>query len=143
MKTDRAQADDRAALKTHLEQLAESNIDLCPAIYARFFELCPHAEPLFGQFSQANKEHMINETFVAVLHWLDDEPWLNSSLTAMGLRHQFSYEIPTDLYAPFADAMMDVLEEASGDSWTPELSTSWQEALSSINDKMTSAYFDT
>ncbi|MBW2717504.1 MAG: hypothetical protein JRD94_02810 [Deltaproteobacteria bacterium] len=61
----------------------------------------------------------------------------------MGSRHQFSYETPTDMYAPYAEAMLEALAAVSGSGWTPELARSWKAALDQVNEMMTAGYVPT
>jgi len=58
-------------------------------------------------------------------------------------RHQFSYETPTDLYAPYADAVPEALAAVSGPQWTSALAAAWAAALDQVNEMMTAGYMQT
>ena len=130
-------------LKEHLVQVSTHEAELADHVYANLFAKRPDAEELFGTYSQANQQRMMTETLSAVLNMLDREHWLDDYVHAMGSRHQFSYETPSDMYAPYAEAMLEALSVVSGPDWTPELERSWKAALDRVNEMMTAGYVPT
>jgi len=127
-------------LRDHLVEVSECEGEFMDHVYAGLFSRRPDARELFGRYSEANKRQMTGETLAAVLNMIEREPWVGDYIRAMGLRHQFSYETPTDLYAPYAEAVLDALAAVSGATWTPELQRSWKAALDRVNEMMTDAY---
>jgi len=134
---------DVALLKKHLVEVAEHEAELTDRVYESLFAKRPDAVELFGTYSRANQQRMMAETLTAVLNMLDEEHWLGEYVHAMGLRHQFSYETPTDMYPPYAEAMIEALAAVSGSDWTTELERSWKAALDRVNEMMTAAYVPT
>jgi hemoglobin-like flavoprotein len=134
---------DTDLLKKHLVEVAEHEAELTDHVYQSLFAKRPDAVELFGTYSRANQQKMTAETLGAVLNMLDQEHWLGEYVHAMGLRHQFSYETPTDMYAPYAEAMLEALAAVSGSAWTPELERAWKAALDRVNEMMTAAYVQT
>jgi len=130
-------------LREHLAEVAEHESELTDRVYESLFAKRPDAEELFGTYSRASQQRMMTETLTAVLNMLDREPWLDEYVHAMGSRHQFSYETPTDLYAPYAEAMLEALAAVSGAQWTPELAAAWTAALDQVNEMMTAGYIPT
>jgi len=130
-------------LKEHLAEVSEHEAELTDRLYERLFAKRPDAEELFGTYSRPNQQRMMSETLAAVLNMLDQEPWLGEYVHAMGSRHQFSYETPTEMYAPYAEALLDALAAVSGSDWTPELARSWKAALHQVNEMMTAGYVPT
>ena len=131
---------DHALLRSHLQTIVDREAELTPLVYERFFALCPDAEALFGRYSEANKQRMIAETLIAVFQLLDHEPWLDSYLRDMGSRHQFSYETPTHMYAPFAQAFLEALGQVSGPGWSEGLARSWDVALGQVSATIMEGY---
>jgi methyl-accepting chemotaxis protein len=127
-------------LKEHLAEVSEHEAELTDQVYESLFAKRPDAEELFGTYSRANQQRMMTETLGAVLNMLDQEHWLDEYVRAMGLRHQFSYETPTEMYQPYAEALLEALAAVSGADWTPELSRSWKAALDQVNEMMTASY---
>ena len=134
---------DAKLLREHLAEVSAHESELTDRVYASLFAKRPEAEELFGTYSRASQQRMMTETLTAVLNMLDREPWLDEYVHAMGSRHQFSYETPTDLYAPYAEAMLEALAAVSGAQWTPELATAWTAALNQVNEMMTAGYLPT
>ena len=132
-----------ALLKEHIVELSEHEAELTELVHRNLFAKRPDAEELFGTYSQANQQRMMTETLAAVLNMLDQEPWLAEYVRAMGMRHQFSYETSTDMYPPYAEAMLEALSTVSGSEWTPELERSWKAALDQVNEMMIAAYLPT
>jgi len=130
-------------LKEHLVEVSEHEAELTDRVYESLFAKRPDAVELFGTYSRANQQRMMTETLGAVLNMLDQQHWLDEYVHAMGSRHQFSYETPTDMYAPYAEAMLEALAAVSGSDWTPELECSWKAALDRVNDMMTAGYVPT
>jgi hemoglobin-like flavoprotein len=134
---------DVALLKAHLVEVSEHESELTDRVYESLFAKRPDAVELFGTYSRANQQRMMAETLAAVLNMLDQQHWLGEYVHAMGSRHQFSYETPTDMYAPYAEAMLEALAVVSGSDWTLELERSWKAALDRVNDMMTAGYLPT
>ena len=134
---------DVSLLKEHLVEVSEHESELTDRVYESLFVKRPDAVELFGTYSRPNQQRMMTETLGAVLNMLDQEHWLGEYVHAMGSRHQFSYETPTDMYAPYAEAMLEALAAVSGSDWTPELERSWRAALDRVNEMMTAGYVPT
>jgi hemoglobin-like flavoprotein len=130
-------------LKEHLVEVSEHEAELTDHVYESLFAKRPDAQELFGTYSRANQQRMMAETLGAVLNMLDQEHWLDEYVHAMGSGHQFSYETPADMYAPYAEAMLEALAAVSGSDWTPELERSWKAALDRVNEMMTAGYIPT
>ena len=127
-------------LREHLVEVSAHEGELTVQVYESLFAKRPDAEELFGAYSRPNQQRMMSETLGAVLNMLDREPWLDEYVHAMGSRHQFSYETPTDMYAPYAEAVLETLAKVSGADWTEELAATWRAALDRINEMMTAGY---
>jgi len=134
---------DADLLREHLAEVSEHEAELTELVHQNLFTKRPDAEELFGTYSQANQQQMMTETLAAVLNMLDQEPWLDEYVRAMGQRHQFSYETSTDMYPPYAEAMLEALAAVSGSDWTPDLERSWKAALDQVNKMMTAGYLST
>lgn len=130
-------------LREHLAEVADHEAELTDRVYASLFSKRPDAEELFGTYSRANQQRMMTETLGAVLNMLEQEHWLDEYVHAMGSRHQFSYETPAEMYAPYAEAMLEALAAVSGPEWTAELERSWKAALNQVNEMMTAGYVPT
>lgn len=106
-----------------------------PALTHRFydvlFERYPQARPLFSRNSRDQQEKMLTEALVAVLDHLEDAPWLEHQLGAMGRKH-VEYGVTDDMYPWVGDALLRTLALVAGDAWTPALEAAWSEAYGAI-----------
>ncbi len=134
---------DVVLLREHLVEVSEHEAELTDRVYESLFAKRPDAVELFGSYSRPSQQRMMTETLGAVLNMLDQEHWLGDYVHAMGSRHQFSYETPTDMYPPYAEAMVEALAAVSGTDWTPELERAWKAALDRVNEMMTAGYVTT
>lgn len=124
-----ATAPDLPLLEKTLETVAERHPDITPLVYARFFERCPEARPLFRVVDPQQPPHGCGQMLFEVLSLLQD--------CAAGRQHVASYAQQVDhdhrafgvhgpaLYAQFLAAVIDVLAQQLGSDWTPELAAAW------------------
>ena len=89
-----------------LGRLSENEEAFTEQLYARFFERRPDAVELFGAYSISEREEMVRETFRCLLAWLDEEPWLDANLRALGQSHA-EYGVEGDMYPPYVDALIE------------------------------------
>lgn len=95
-----------------LGHLSDNEEAFTESLYAHFFALRPDAAALFGEYSISEKEEMVRETFRSLLAWLEQEPWLDANLTALGQSHA-EYGVEGDMYPPFVEALLESAEEVS------------------------------
>lgn len=125
----------RDLLLEMLEALSGREAELVERFYERFFERHPELRELFGEHGVSEREEMIRETLASVLAWLEDEPWLDDNLEAMGKSHA-EYGVEGQMYPWFVDTMIDTLEEIAGPTWTPRCREAWREGLERLTTTM-------
>jgi len=92
----------------------EPRYKLRASIYDRFFESTPAGQEYFKQSD--TRLHFIVEKVFSYSQDIYGDPWqIIDDLSALGLRH-VGYGVPTDMFAPFVDACVDVIREASADA---------------------------
>jgi hemoglobin-like flavoprotein len=74
---------------------------------------------------------MLRDALVAVMDHLEDAPWLQTELGALGRKH-VDYGVTPEMYAWVGDALLRTLAEVAGDDWNPELHQAWGEAYGAI-----------
>lgn len=123
--------------------LLRSSFDLVlerePALTVRFYEILferyPQARPMFSRNEPAKQQEMLAKALAAVVDHLEDAPWLESTLGAMGAKH-IDYGVTEEMYGWVGDALLRTLGEVAGDAWTPELESAWAAAYGAIRDLM-------
>ena len=118
-----------------LDSLSGRESMLVERFYGLFFIRHPEVRELFGEHGISEREEMIRETLVSVLAHLDDEPWLDDNLTAMGKSHA-EYGVEAPMYAWYVDTMLDALEQVVGPDWKPGCRDAWREALEHLTEAM-------
>jgi hemoglobin-like flavoprotein len=99
--------------------------------YDHLFERHPDLRPLFGKNSRGKQEEMLAQALVAVVDHLEDAPWLESTLKALGRKH-VDYGVTDAMYDQVGDALLVTLGEVAAEAWTPELKQAWTDAYGAI-----------
>ena len=118
-------------LRQSFEVVATSNPRFVSRFYEILFERHPQARPLFPQSGMARQAEMLTQALVAVLDHLDDAPWLQDTLGALGAKH-VDYGVTREMYDWVGASLLAALAEVAGPAWTPELQAAWAEAYGAI-----------
>ena len=113
--------------------------DLTHVFYDQLFARYPAARPLFVRADMAVQEQMLGEALAAVLDHLEDVPWLQSTLAALGAKHA-GYGVTRDMYDWVGDTLIATLAKANSEQWTPAHTAGWQEAYGAIVAMMLAGY---
>lgn len=119
---------------TSLEQLADTGVDITPAVYARFFARCPQAETLFSSTeAKAVQGKMVTELVQTVLDRLEQKPYSATVVETMVDDHD-SWGVTLPMYEAFLAAFFEALAEALGaDADTAALAV-WRRELAALRD---------
>ncbi|HEX3762440.1 MAG TPA: globin domain-containing protein [Kofleriaceae bacterium] len=118
-------------LRQSFEVVATANPRFVSRFYEILFERYPHARPLFPANGMARQEEMLTGALVAVLDHLEDAPWLQDTLGALGAKH-VDYGVTREMYDWVGASLLATLAEVAGPAWTPELQAAWGEAYGAI-----------
>jgi hemoglobin-like flavoprotein len=78
---------------------------------------------------------MLAEALVAVMDHLEDAPWLEQNLKALGAKHN-DYGVTEEMYAWVGDALLTTLAAAAGSEWSAKHNAAWAEAYGAISSLM-------
>lgn len=128
---------DVALLRSSFDLVVQRSPQVVSRFYEIFFARYPQVRPMFGKTPDAlvRQQQMLTDALVAVLDHLEDAPWLQGTLFALGKRH-VAYGVADEMYAWVGECLLAALGEAAGDAWTPELATQWAAAFGAIRDMM-------
>ncbi|MFW5876815.1 MAG: globin domain-containing protein [Myxococcota bacterium] len=120
-------------------ELLRSSFDLVtqrePELVHRFYDILftryPSVRPMFSRRSRDKQEQMLQEALVAVLDHLEDAPWLESNLAALGAKH-VDYGVTSEMYDWVGECLLAALAEAAGPDWNDALREAWTEAYQAI-----------
>jgi len=118
-------------LRQSFEVVASANPKFVSRFYEILFERYPQSRPLFPQNGMARQAEMLTQALVAVLDHLEDAPWLQDTLGALGAKH-VGYGVTREMYDWVGASLLATLAEVAGPAWTPELQGAWGEAYGAI-----------
>ena len=122
-------------LRSSFELVLERTPNLPARFYDVLFERYPQVRSLFGRNTRQNQEKMLAQALGAVMDHLEDAPWLQQTLGALGAKHK-DYGVTREMYAWVGDALLTTLAESAGSDWTPAMLTNWTEAYGAIASMM-------
>jgi hemoglobin-like flavoprotein len=118
-------------LRSSFELVVTRQPDMTHLFYNELFSRYPQAKNLFGRNSQEKQEKMLSEALVAVLDHLEDAPWLTSTLSGLGQKHE-GYGVTPEMYNWVGEALLVTIAKVAGNDWNKELETAWTDAYSAI-----------
>lgn len=122
---------DVEALRGSFELVVERSPDVVHRFYEILFSRYPQVRPMFSRNAPAQQEKMLTQALAAVLEHLEDAPWLESQLSAMGAKH-VSYGVGDEMYAWVGECLVAALKDAAGEAWTPRIEKAWGDAFGAI-----------
>ncbi|HEY6879336.1 MAG TPA: globin domain-containing protein [Polyangiales bacterium] len=122
-------------LRSSFELVVERQPQLTKRFYEIFFTRYPQVKPMFGRNSAAQQAEMLTAALVSVLEHLEDAPWLQQTLHAMGKKH-VEYGVTDEMYGWVGASLLAAIGEAAGADWTPELKQAWTDAYGAISGLM-------
>lgn len=127
--------DTKTRIQQNLEVVTQNAPDLTARFYARLFERHPNLAAMFGRRSADAQQRMLLEAIVAVVDHLEDTPWLDRTLRALGAKH-VEYGVRDEMYPLVANALIDTLRDASGATWNDATEGAWTGALTFVAERM-------
>jgi hemoglobin-like flavoprotein len=86
---------------------------------------------MFPVGNRDRQAEMLTGALVAVLDHLEDAPWLQSTLGALGTKH-VDYGVTHEMYDWVGGCLLVALAETAGPKWSPELNAAWSEAYGAV-----------
>jgi hemoglobin-like flavoprotein len=102
--------------------------------YARLFEMAPEIRPMF-RHDLAEQRQKLMATLGAIVRGLRDMPALLGAAGELARRHT-GYGVMPEHYAPVGQALIDTLEVALDDDFTPETRAAWAAAYRALSGAM-------
>src|SRR5262249_531637 len=118
-------------LQRSFDLVLEREPDLTLRFYDVLFSRHPEVRALFGRNSQAAQARMLTDALASVVEHLEDAPWLEEKLHALGAKH-VDYGVTTGMYGWVGDALLTTLAAVAGPDWSDELAREWGAAYGAI-----------
>jgi hemoglobin-like flavoprotein len=128
---------DVALLRQTFALVIERNPGLTARFYDILFDKYPQAKPLFSPSGRKKQEAMLAQALVAVLEKLEDAPWIEQTLKALGAKHK-DYGVTPEMYDWVGASLLATLAETAGADWTPAAAEAWGAAYGAIASLMLS-----
>ena len=123
-----------AVIAPHGDQMADR-------FYTRLFEEYPQLTPLFEGISIKGQQKKLLASLVLLVQNLHKPEVLNDYLKGLGARHEH-YGVIAKHYPLFAENLLSVLEEFSGDIWTTDVEQAWANTINTVALIMQEAYVE-
>ncbi len=132
---------DIALLRSSFEAVRPNAEAAAEAFYGTLLNTYPQVRPLFADtdFSQQRKKLMA--TLSLVVELVDRPDDLLPALDKMGHSHE-GYGVTENMYPFVTASLLNTLAGYFGEKWTPEMATTWVEALDVVNARMIQAQRD-
>ena len=127
---------DPTILRESFDLIMDRRPDLTVRFYEILFERYPHLASMFRRDRSAQAK-MLAGAIAAVLDHLEDAPWLEATLGALGAKH-VEYGVTYEMYDQVGDALLATLAETAADAWTLEVEEQWIDAYGAIAQMMRS-----
>ena len=118
-------------LRSSFELVVEREPQLTKRFYEILFERYPQSKALFGRNSADKQQQMLRDALVAVVDHLEDAPWLQEQLAALGAKH-VDYGVTEEMYGWVGESLLSTMAEVAGSDWNDELMAAWTEAYGAI-----------
>jgi hemoglobin-like flavoprotein len=126
VRTDPADAE---AIEDSLALAGERAGDLTPRVYAVLFERQPPMEALFWRDGKSViRGEMLMRVFEAILDFIGERRYADHMIEAEVLTHE-GYDVPREVFATFFGVVAEVVEEACGRDWNPDMAGAWRRLL--------------
>lgn len=115
---------------------------LSERFYARLFERNPGVRAMFAHLDMTEQQKKLAASLGAIVGNLRKPDRLAEHLRDLGLRHGAIGAAPAH-YAAVGESLLAVLQELSGDAWTPAVARAWTDAYGAVQTAMLSAALET
>ena len=78
---------EKEIVRKSFEICLKRRIDFAALFYNDLLTRHPQVQELFSKGHTQNQEKMLTEALISVVDKLDDAPWLNATMYALGVRH--------------------------------------------------------
>jgi nitric oxide dioxygenase len=122
------------AIQKSFAKVAPISEQAAALFYGRLFEADPAIKPLFhGDMKEQGRKLMA--TLAVVVNNLNNLGAVLPAASALAKRH-VAYGVKPTHYTPVGEALLWMLQQGLGASWTPELAVAWAAAYGVLSEYM-------
>ncbi|WP_225008838.1 globin [Novosphingobium percolationis] len=124
-----------STLLASLDAVAETDIDITPIFFERFFAAHPEHRDSFNR-PQATQGAMVNEMIEYLAALEVNDPWALEAIDAMVAKHHSYGDISESVFDDALDILVETLEEVAGERWTAQNSARWRAQASRMKGRI-------
>ncbi len=123
-----------------IEAIMSDKRSMCAAFYDRFLQEHPEARPYFAAVDMGKQASFLTVALAVIEDYCEHgyEP-TEHYLRVLGTRHR-NWGIPTELFGPFRDCLLETMAEFHQEDWNDELEEQWRQAIDAAIELMLEGY---
>ena len=123
-----------ALVQRSAQRLVPAHAELSAAFYRRLFDEAPAVRAMFPD-DMAAQERKFVDSLDAIVAAIPDFAAFSSRTESLGRTH-VQHHVASVHYAVAGRILLEVLADAEGDGWTPELADAWTTAYDLVAESM-------
>ena len=118
------------------ELAAETDTDITPLIYDKYFKSSPESEDLMSHIDELVRGKMMEEVFrlLMVENYQPEAKYLNFEIK----NHESAYNVEPDMYIKLLDAVRVAVKDTLRSEWSIEYEEAWQGRISDLTNELLS-----
>jgi len=118
------------------ELAAETDTDITPLIYDKYFKSSPESEDLMSHIDELVRGKMMEEVFrlLMVENYQPEAKYLNFEIK----NHESAYNVEPDMYIKLLDAVRVAVKETLRSEWSIKYEEAWQGRISDLTNELLS-----
>lgn len=130
----------RVDIAESLQHIVNRDEIVTDLFYDIFLDRHPEVRQFFTHVNLGQQAVVLRMMLLLIeQHYRQDNAALRSYLQLVGARHK-ERNIPTSLFSPFRDCLLETLERFHGRDWDPNLKSQWAAAIDHASEIMLSGY---
>ena len=120
------------------ELIADRVGDITPQVYEKYFSTCPDSEALLLHLDDVTRGKMMDEIYRLMM--VDDYKQESDYLNWEVVNHEAAYSVEPHMYEGLFDALINVVSEALGSDFTPQVAEAWQQRTAALQKEILSRF---
>lgn len=124
-----------ALVRDHFRAISGKTDEISQLFYKNLFTRYPQVLPMFANVTMEDQRAKLIHALTIILRNLENSQFIRPYLQGLGLSH-VTYGIESAHYDAFGECLFIAMKEVSGDLWTAEVASAWDEAYGSVAEMM-------
>lgn len=124
-----------ALVRDHFRAISGRTDEISQLFYKNLFTRYPQVLPMFANVTMEDQRAKLIHALTIILRNLGNSQFIRPYLQGLGLSH-VTYGTESAHYDAFGESLFLSLEEVSGELWTEDVASAWNEAYASVAEMM-------